>query len=1301
MSHVQSGDVVVDGELGFRVLRFPQSYAVPFFARVILPTLGAECRLLWYDYSRSDFFELTGSVAPGPKNGFNLHLEGDAGIALVGAPVFTDQFVMGIVASGPHPDASTSMPDGTFVVEVISVAGMAESKATPVVSDLLRRLKEDRSTQRRFQSEVSQESERNEPGNLPAVAEAEGLTLEEASGPKDAIWERLSGASREAFARADGIRRALKKNKVHTEYLIAGLFPEWKSFFERWNVTEATLSGIVHDKFHAALPTKYSVPELDGMPTLSKNAREAVLQAAQNADERGSKEIRSSHLLYGALSLEQSKTAQALREIGVQPGDLRQWDRDEPEPGEESQPAGRQSERGQSDSHVSQIAVQLNAETLARLSQPARGALERAEGMRAAGGLEEIHMEQLIAGLLERGEGPMRQFFAKSQIDEPKLHALIHEVTGTNIPERYPPWILNALPPLSKHARKAMRAGVRLSVEEQTRQIESRHLLSGALSVDECKLIKALKGRGVRQDDIKATSSATQPVEIFYSYIKTDDDFRKPLEKYLGMLQQEGLVKSWSGRSISVGDRAGDVADPLNLAQLILLLVSPDYLKDPFNVSEMERAVERQRKGEARVVAVILRPIGLSEAEFPITGLPTLPEGRVTISEFANYDEGFRSVAEGLRRIIPTIKIAKPVLAPIPPTPKVDSDLWSERDCLGYEAYARTIASLITHPETRPPLTIGIKAPWGAGKTSLMKRVQHLLDGYAPLSEEGRVGILQQMLSPEVTLRELLDELKIRSKPKGPEPIPVKNNPYNLPTRISVWFNAWKYQTSEQIWAGMAHCIISQVTARMGVKERELFWLRLHGRRVNAEEVRKRVYALLLRKVAPMAAGVVAVCFLAFWLAAMVPLNPLQWWRYGVRYGISGASLIWGVYSVRKEWADKLGEKAAETMSDLVREPGYEGKMGYLHLVESDMREVLQLATEKSVTKEKPNGDPLVVFVDDLDRCAPNKVAEVVEAINLFLCGDYPNCIFVLGMEPGMVAAALEVANNDVIEKAQKLGLLDRTAPVGWRFMEKIVQLPIVIPPPTDTDRRGYVHSLTGSFGKNGGDKVTVATSPAPAPAPAAAPIVRPERHGKEEEAKVQSYRRKIGTVKSSAEAAQKAAAVAKDAPVEERWAALEAGNRVYEQALTEGDPVMAEFANRLSPLVDGNPRQIKRYVNVFRFYSALRYRLGPGAMVPRDNLPTGDVLAKFVELSIRWPHAVDCLRVRVDGGKGTKISLLKRLEAESRKPGSGADKADEDWKRLVGNKGLGLPEWVQERAFREFLSGGELLCETEGHGLW
>jgi hypothetical protein len=82
---------------------------------------------------------------------------------------------------------------------------------------------------------------------------------------------------------------------------------------------------------------------------------------------------------------------------------------------------------------------------------------------------------------------------------------------------------------------------------------------------------------------------------------------------------------------------------------------------------------------------------------------------------------------------------------------------------------------------------------------------------------------------------------------------------FGIAPRVTVWFNAWKYQTSEQAWAGLAHCIISQVTARMDAQTRELFWLKLHARRVNKEAVRRRVYGFLLRSLVPLGLIVVFI----------------------------------------------------------------------------------------------------------------------------------------------------------------------------------------------------------------------------------------------------------------------------------------------------------------------------------------------------------------------------------------------------------------------------------------------------------
>lgn len=628
------------------------------------------------------------------------------------------------------------------------------------------------------------------------------------------------------------------------------------------------------------------------------------------------------------------------------------------------------------------------------------------------------------------------------------------------------------------------------------------------------------------------------------------------------------------------------------------------------------------------------------------------------------------------------------------PTPRVDPDLWCSTDQLGYEAYARTIASLITHPETKPPLTIGIKAPWGAGKTSLMKRVQHLLDGNAKLSEENRSGILQQGQPSQMTLKELLEALRGNTSPERLRFERSKEGEaYGLEPRNTVWFNAWKYQTSEQIWAGMAHCIISQVTARMGVKERELFWLRLHARRVNADEVRWKVYTGIVRQLLPVALFTIAGCAMVMWLAAVIPI------LFPFHHLIQAVSVLVSILGMTRKWFNKLGDKAAGTVRDLIREPDYEGKLGYLHLVESDIREVLKLATAPSVTRENPNGYPLIVFVDDLDRCAPNRVAEVVEAINLFLAGDYPNCIFVLGMEPGMVAAALEVAYKDVILKAQEMGLGDKTVPIGWRFMEKIIQLPITIPPPTQVALNGYIKFLTGFPGADeisalalagqvsiGGDVTTVLSK------------------AQEREEKIRGYVERFETPLNVDEAVRRSDDLLAEVSGEERWAAAEASKRVYERTFNDRDPVIAKFVGEVAHLVGRNPRQIKRYVNVFRFYSTLRHALRVDSALTID-LPADDVLAKFVALSIQWPHALDCLRlvkeIYANGVAAERKSLLTLLEEESR-IGLGDDIAgDESWAKFCSATSLELGQWAKSRAFRQFLSRGAKIGHVDGHGLW
>ncbi len=57
----------------------------------------------------------------------------------------------------------------------------------------------------------------------------------------------------------------------------------------------------------------------------------------------------------------------------------------------------------------------------------------------------------------------------------------------------------------------------------------------------------------------------------------------------------------------------------------------------------------------------------------------------------------------------------------------------------------------------------------------------------------------------------------------------------------------------------------------------------------------------------------------------------------------------------------------------------------------------------------------LVVFVDDLDRCLPEKAIEVLEAIKLFL--DAEGCVFILGLDQDVISRGIEMKYREFGEK--------------------------------------------------------------------------------------------------------------------------------------------------------------------------------------------------------------------------------------------------------------------------------------------
>src|SRR6266581_6189960 len=100
-------------------------------------------------------------------------------------------------------------------------------------------------------------------------------------------------------------------------------------------------------------------------------------------------------------------------------------------------------------------------------------------------------------------------------------------------------------------------------------------------------------------------------VKIFCCYAHEDEALLKKLKTQLRPLQRQGLVDVWYDRDISAGTEwEQEIKEQLNSAQIILLLVSPDFIaSDYVNDVELKRAIERHNSGEAHVIPIILRSV--------------------------------------------------------------------------------------------------------------------------------------------------------------------------------------------------------------------------------------------------------------------------------------------------------------------------------------------------------------------------------------------------------------------------------------------------------------------------------------------------------------------------------------------------------------------------------------------------------------------------------------------------------------------------------------------------------------------
>ncbi len=240
----------------------------------------------------------------------------------------------------------------------------------------------------------------------------------------------------------------------------------------------------------------------------------------------------------------------------------------------------------------------------------------------------------------------------------------------------------------------------------------------------------------------------------------------------------------------------------------------------------------------------------------------------------------------------------------------------------------------------------------------------------------------------------------------------------------------------------------------------------------------------------------------------------------------------------------------AEFLSGRNISDDYRKRLGIVTTVSDDLETLSGLIADYNAKPEAqlPDGPPnrIVLYIDDLDRCPPPRVVEVLEAIHLLLA--FPLFVVVVAVDTRWLTAALSRALPILKEKAAPgVG-----APTAMDYLEKIFQIPFWVEPLDDGGRHRLLRGLllpSIAQSTDGG-------------APRAGTAVT---FGSREQ-----------------EAAESMLAV--HGP----W--LDRDAQKFTITATE-----LAFVEGLTPLVAGTPRQVKRFVNICKLLLAMSPPLAAG----------------------------------------------------------------------------------------------------------
>jgi hypothetical protein len=588
---------------------------------------------------------------------------------------------------------------------------------------------------------------------------------------------------------------------------------------------------------------------------------------------------------------------------------------------------------------------------------------------------------------------------------------------------------------------------------------------------------------------------------------------------------------------------------------------------------------------------------------------------------------------------------------PLPLTTKASAqtDQPTAIDLLGYTSLVDALTELLTGPDTTFPLTIAISAPWGGGKSSVMRQLQRRLRTDAtveaqrqPTSLRSRISLATKGLLPTFgrLWRAVVDWLNvlIRRRPRTTKEATADG-------WVIVDFPAWRYDTGEQLWAAMA-----KQTYDKG-RESRRGWLAKLRFRWEIERPRFSPWPVLARVAiagAGGAAGVVAGLIVSGLAGAPADDSATAATVGGVGGTVAVARAFWSSAS----------DPFKRAVESITAQPGIAAGDGFTPEAEQQVRALFRLLL-------KGEGR-VAIFIDDLDRCTPKNLVRVIEVVNQIFVASADaageaeptgspdgepertarRLAFIFGMDRYVVARGIE-AEYDVL-----LGVLAKYRDAagedfGLSFLDKIIQLWVTLPTPSPAGLEFLLRTAAGfddesrggvDVGRANQEMLSAVKDIPPTDRPAIVAATQAVIDSTEDDRKFAAELARQAILSSSAPRSPV------DSP--EVWTAMKLG------------------ADCLEP----NPRQRKRYNNAFRLQLNLASR-SSGVTFSPDEL---NALARWVAIRLRWGRLAQAM--------DENPALLRALERTA----NGRRQIVDIDAMTAAEQRRRTPEWFDESSFAD-----------------